>query len=307
MKKLIATVFAVFCVTPLLTATGQTKNTKKIHVLIWDERQPKQAVAYKDFLGNEIAKRLTAQTSDFEVRSVALDDADQGLTAGNLEWADVIIWWGHVRQSEVTEKKARLIVDYIREGKLDLIALHSAHWARPFIEAMNWRSIEDAKQHFQQSGWKGEFLIESVKPPRERTVPIHGSELTPSYFGYKKNQNQFQAIVQLPWCCFPDYRPDGEPGILTTQLPEHPIARDLPKTFQVPQTEMYNEPFHVPDPDQVIFEETWNKGERFRSGMTWNIGKGKVFYFRPGHETYPVFKQPEMIQVLQNACRWLGQ
>ena len=93
--------------TPLLTATGQTKNTKQIHVLIWDERQPKQAVAYKDFLGNEIAKRLTDQTSDFEVRSVALDDADQGLTAGNLEWADVIIWWGHVRQSEVPEEKAR--------------------------------------------------------------------------------------------------------------------------------------------------------------------------------------------------------
>ena len=154
---------------------------------------------------------------------------------------------------------------------------------------MNWRSIEDAKQHFQQSGWKGEFLIESVKPPRERTVPIHGSELTPSYFGYKKTKTNSKPLCSCLGAAFPDYRPDGEPGILTTQLPEHPIARGLPKTFQVPQTEMYNEPFHVPDPDQVIFEETWNKGERFRSGMTWNIGKGKVFYFRPGHETYPVF------------------
>ena len=69
---------------------------------------------------------------------------------------------------------------------------------------------------------------------------------------------------------------------------------------------MYNEPFHVPEPDEVIFEETWELGERFRSGMVWNIGKGKVFYFRPGHETYPVFKQPEVIKVIENACRWLG-
>ena len=69
---------------------------------------------------------------------------------------------------------------------------------------------------------------------------------------------------------------------------------------------MYNEPFHVPAPDQVVFEETWELGERFRSGMVWDIGKGKVFYFRPGHETYPVFKQAEMIKVIDNACRWLA-
>lgn len=306
MKNIIAIAILGCFVFTLPTAFAQNP-ADPIHVLVWDERQPAQASAYQDFLGNEIAKGLVKQSSEFKVRSVALDDTEQGLTAGNLEWADVIIWWGHVRQSEVPNEKARLIVDYIRSGKLDLIALHSAHWARPFIEAMNWRSVEDAKQHFQSKGWKGEFLIESIKPPRERTVPIHGSELTPSYFGYKKNQRQFQAIVHLPWCCFPDYRPDGAPGTLTVQSPDHPISKGLPPTIQVPRTEMYNEPFHVPQPDEVIFKETWAKGEKFRSGMVWNIGRGKVFYFRPGHETYPVYKQPEMIQILQNACLWLGR
>jgi len=57
-------------------------------------------------------------------------------------------------------------------------------------------------------------------------------------------------------------------------------------------------------PDEVIVEETWELGEHFRSGMVWNIGKG--FYFRPGHEQYPIFKQPKMIQILTNSCRWLG-
>ena len=239
MKNIIAIAILGCFVFTLPTAFAQNP-ADPIHVLVWDERQPAQASAYQDFLGNEIAKGLVKQSSEFKVRSVALDDTEQGLTSGNLEWADVIIWWGHVRQSEVPNEKARLIVDYIRSGKLDLIALHSAHWARPFIEAMNWRSVEDAKQHFQSKGWKGEFLIESIKPPRERTVPIHGSELTPSYFGYKKNQRQFQAIVHLPWCCFPDYRPDGAPGTLTVQSPDHPISKGLPPTIQVPRTEMYN-------------------------------------------------------------------
>jgi trehalose utilization protein len=69
---------------------------------------------------------------------------------------------------------------------------------------------------------------------------------------------------------------------------------------------MYDEPFHVPEPDVVIFEERWESGEWFRSGCLWQVGKGKVFYFRPGHETFPVYKEREVLQLLANAARWLG-
>ena len=68
---------------------------------------------------------------------------------------------------------------------------------------------------------------------------------------------------------------------------------------------MYGEPFHVPPPDDVVFEEKWDKGERLRSGCVWRVGKGRVFYFRPGHETYPVYKQAEPLRVIENAVRWL--
>ena len=276
-----------------------------IQVLIWDEQQPRQEEAYDNFLGNEIAARL--KSDGFEIRSVALNDADQGLTDGNLEWADVIVWWGHVRHSDVSIENAQRIVGYIRDGKIDLIALHSAHWARPFVEAMNWRSIQDAKAHLAKHADGAKVTYETIDPPRERTVPIHGAQLTPAVFGYKKNSNEYHGVIHLPYCCFPDYRPDGKPGTLTVKIPDHPIAKGLPTKLSVESTEMYNEPFHVPEPDEVVFEETWDLGERFRSGMVWNIGKGKVFYFRPGHETYPVYKQPEMIQVIANACRWLGE
>lgn len=287
----------------LLAASGTAQEP--IHVLVWDEQQPRQSEAYSDFLGNELAKRLASP--DFVIRSASLDDTEQGLSAGNLEWADVIIWWGHVRHSDLDVNKAKQVLRYVRRGKLDLIALHSAHWARPFVEAMNWRSMEDAKAHLSKIAGNRKLEIETVPPPRERTVPTHGSTLTPAIFGYKKNQQTYQGILHLPWCCFPDYRPDAAPSTLTVKLPGHPITKGLPAQIEIPATEMYNEPFHVPEPDQVIFEETWQRGERFRSGMIWNIGAGKVFYFRPGHEQYPVFKQKEMIQILANACRWLGK
>lgn len=293
-----------FCFVWTALAAALTR-ADQIHVLVWDERQPRQEEAYDNFLGNEIATRLQASTDDLELRSVTLDDPEQGLSAGNLEWADVIVWWGHVRQNQVTAANAQRVVAYIRQGELHLIALHSAHWARPFVAAMNWRSIEDGRKQLAKRANGKKLTIETVPPPREFTVPIHGGVLTPATFGYKKSPNEFHGLIHLPWCCFPDYRPDGKPSTITVKSPQHPIARGLPPTFQIKQTEMYNEPFHVPEPDEVIFEESWESGERFRSGMVWKIGDGNVFYFRPGHETYPVYTQPEMIQVIENACRWL--
>jgi len=56
----------------------------------------------------------------------------------------------------------------------------------------------------------------------------------------------------------------------------------------------------------IIFEETWESGEHFRSGALWNLGDRKVFYFRPGHETYPVFREPLALKIVENATLWLG-
>jgi trehalose utilization protein len=110
----------------------------------------------------------------------------------------------------------------------------------------------------------------------------------------------------LPYCCFPAYRGDGKPSDVRVVRPEHPIVAGIPRSFQIPQTEIYDEPFHVPDPDEVILEERWTSGEWFRSGAIWKLGQGRVFYFRPGHETFPIYKQPIPLKILTNAVRWLG-
>ena len=93
---------------------------------------------------------------------------------------------------------------------------------------------------------------------------------------------------------------------MQTLLPEHPITKGLPKTWTIKCTDIYNEPFHVTDPDQVIFRETFTGGEWFRSGRVWNWGIGKVVYFRSGHEAYPVYKEEYPLLVIENAVRWLA-
>ena len=89
-------------------------------------------------------------------------------------------------------------------------------------------------------------------------------------------------------------------------MPQRPIAAGLPEQWDIPQTEMVDDPFHVPAPDAVGFEERWEKGAHFRSGCVWTVCKGRVFYFRPGRETYPVFKQAEPLRAVENAVRWLS-
>lgn len=214
---------------------------------------------------------------------------------------------GHARQWEISsETVKRKIMKPFKAGKLDFIFLHSAHFATPFMELMNERTIVEARQKFPDPEKGKPVEFEFIYPP-QRNAPARESLVTPAYLAMKRGKGIGKVRVDMPNCCFPAYRPDGEPSKLQVVKPDHPIAKGVPKMLTVPATEMYDEPFHVPEPDEVIFEEDWDLGEHFRSGMVWNLGKGQIFYFRPGHETYPVFKQPEMIQILANACRWLGK
>lgn len=86
--------------------------------------------------------------------------------------------------------------------------------------------------------------------------------------------------------------------------PGHPIAQGIDRYFEIPHAEMYGEPFGVPTADETVFLSWFAGGEVFRSGLTWQRGNGKIFYFRPGHETYPIYHQAEVKRVLKNAVHW---
>ena len=104
--------------------------------------------------------------------------------------------------------------------------------------------------------------------------------------------------------CDLKWREIGEKERLWVVSPGHPIAAGLGEYFEIPKAEMYGEHFDIPAPDELIFISWFQGGELFRSGCCYHRGRGKIFYFRPGHETYPIFHQAEVITVIKNAIRW---
>ncbi len=89
-----------------------------------------------------------------------------------------------------------------------------------------------------------------------------------------------------------------------TIRPDHPIAQGIPATFELPAEEMYGERFGIPDPDELVFLEWFQGGDVFRGGCCFRREKGKIFYFQPGHETYPQYYNPIIRRVILNATRW---
>lgn len=104
--------------------------------------------------------------------------------------------------------------------------------------------------------------------------------------------------------CALKWRQSGERERVWVVEPGHPIAAGLDECFEVPRAEMYGERFDVPAPDDLVLCSWFEGGEVFRSGCCYTRGKGRLFYFRPGHETYPIYRQPEIRTVLANAVEW---
>lgn len=275
-------------------------NAAPIRVVVWDERPAAAKKVYTNSIGGQIAEYLKT-LPDLEVKSTGLSDPEMGLADETITNCDVLIWWSHTRNKLVPDEKAKVIVDRIRSGNLSLIVLHSALTSKVFIEAMNERAREDAAK-VVPAGLRTEFVL-----PKAYKDPLPTDPITPrvEIVTNWPDRTPF-ALVFLPICEITGWREDGKPSRVTTLLPEHPIAHGVAKEFDIDQTEVYLEPFHVPTPDAVIFHEKYSSGEEFRTGMLWSVGNGKVFYFRPEHETFPGYFNTNVLKIIGNATEWMG-
>lgn len=246
---------------------------KKLTVLVWDEypaHAPKEI--YPEGIRGAVAEGLRELdgAGEFEVRAVGLDEPDQGVSEEALASADVLLWWGHARHGEVEDALAERVAKHVRERGLGFIALHSAHYSKTFQKVLG------ATGHLK-GGWR---------------------ESTP---------------------------PDVEE--ITVCAPKHPIAEGV-SDFVLDQEEMYGNPFDVPPPLAWILQSYFPQGgEYFPGGACWTVGegidpeftsgpgggkgqgdgKGRVFYFRPGHEAFPTYFDANVKKVLYNAVRWAGR
>jgi len=100
------------------------------------------------------------------------------------------------------------------------------------------------------------------------------------------------------------WREAAEKSILWVTNPNHQITQGVGSHIMLEHEEMYGEFFDIPEPKELLFISWFQGGEVFRSGATWTRGKGKIFYFQPGHETYPTYYNKDILKVIDNAVRW---
>ena len=143
----------------------------------------------------------------------------------------------------------------------------------------------------QSMGFAPHCTEQSIRPLFGKTMTEIAQVVVPGV-------PQEQAMEVMDRCM------DGEMARLWVMDLAHPIVQGLEDHFDLPIEETYGEHFDIPKPDDLIFVSWIPGGEVFRSGCCWHRGKGKVFYFRPGHEAFPIYYQPEIQQVIVNAVKW---
>lgn len=219
--------------------------SKPLRVTVWNEfvherELPEIRAVYPEGI-HGCLRNFLEKEQDITVKCVTLDMPNQGITQELLDNTDVLIWWSHARQEDITDETVRLVRNAVHSG-MGLVALHSAHFSR---------IMRDLLGTTMTLHWR------------------HGDR-------------------EKLWCIDPT----------------HPIAQGVPVCIDIPEEEMYGECFDIPRPDDIIFIGWFAGGQVFRSGVTFTRGRGKIFYFQPGHEEAPVYQHPDIQRIIVNAVRW---
>jgi trehalose utilization protein len=144
----------------------------------------------------------------------------------------------------------------------------------------------------------GEVQDEIVERVYQRV--LHGMGLIVLHSGH------FSKIFKklMGTSCDLKWREADEKERIWVVNPGHPIVAGIGEYIELPAEEMYGEHFDIPQPDELVMVSWFEGGEVFRSGCCYTRGSGKIFYFRPGHETYPTYYNPDVRKVITNAVRW---
>jgi trehalose utilization protein len=107
--------------------------------------------------------------------------------------------------------------------------------------------------------------------------------------------------------CSLQWRNEGERELVWTVDPAHPIAEGVPQPIVIDAHEMYGEHFDIPAPDELVFISSFAGGEVFRGGCCFKRGAGRIFYFSPGDQDYPIYHHRDVQRVIANAVRWAAR
>jgi trehalose utilization protein len=152
------------------------------------------------------------------------------------------------------------------------------------------------KRHEEIKSAKVDLIEKRVKEAGMGFISVHSSHFALPY----------KRLMGTP-CSWAEYKVDGSSLTVKVKDASHPIAKGI-REFTLPKVERYSEPYQVPEPEAVPLEGLYHrpdgKEESARIGLCWTVGKGKVFYFQPGHETYPYLFRDDVRQIFRNAVSW---
>jgi trehalose utilization protein len=227
---------------------SEAERQGPVRVTVWGENVHERTeddvrARYPQGMHAAIAEGLDALLGErVQVRTATLDQPDHGLPQPVLDETDVLTWWGHVAHDDVDDAVAARVQDAVLGG-MGFLALHSAHYAKPFKRLLG-------------------------------------------------------TSCSLRW------RNDGERELVWTVDPAHPIAAGVPQPIVIDAQEMYGEHFDIPAPDELVFVSSFAGGEVFRGGCCFKRGAGRIFYFSPGDQDYPIYHHPDVRRVIANAVEW---
>lgn len=222
---------------------------KKIKVTIWSEGidpalEPRAIALYPDDINTYLAGFMRKE-EDFEVFVRNIHQSENGLSEEILKETDVLVWWSHLYDDQVSEETAERVTQAVLNG-MGILFLHASLGSKP------------AKR----------------------------------LLGTNSNVGKYREV--------------GEMERIWVVDRSHPVIEGMEKEYiEIKGSEMYGEPYGMPTPDNIVFISWFEGGEVLRSGVSWHKGAGKVFFFAPGHEEFPVYYQEDIQKIMINIVRWL--
>lgn len=216
----------------------------------------------------------------------------------------VTIWHEYVHEKR-NETVAKLYPNGMHEAIAEGIREDGIVVRTATLDQPEHGLTEDVLDHTDVLIWWGHVAHEQVSDEivaRVHRRVLEGMGLIVLHSGH------FSKIFKklMGTTCDLKWREAGDKERIWVVNPAHPIAAGLGEYFELPEEEMYGEHFDIPAPDELVFVSWFEGGEVFRSGCVYYRGQGKVFYFRPGHETYPTYYDKNVLKVISNAVKWAG-
>lgn len=211
--------------------------------------------------------------------------------------------WHEFRHEKTNEKVAKLYPDGMHMAIAKGIEHHGFDIKTATLDEPEHGLTQDVLDNTDVLLWWGHMAHQDVADEivdRVQKRVLQGMGLLVLHSGH------FSKIFKrlMGTSCDLKWREAEEKERIWVVEPSHPIADGLDQYFEIEHEEMYGEHFDIPAPDTLVFVSWFQGGEVFRSGCCYQRGQGKIFYFRPGHETYPTYYQKEVLHVIANGIKW---